>query len=185
MIKIKYSNDFEIFQDYAVVIITSKKYGVFKIKVDLDDFEWIKKYQWNINKCENKKTNKHPLFYAGTNQYSDSNNTTLMHRLIMKAPKGKVVDHINHDFCDNRKCNLRICSQRENLANSNQYYGNKSGVKGVCKITYPSGTQKWKAYIRVNYKFINLGFFDDIKDATKARQDAEEKYIDNSTKNAI
>lgn len=173
-ISIKNPNKYELYDDYGVIIINSPTYGIFKEKLDIEDFKNLKQYQWNINKCMNKKTNKNPIFYAGTNHYGSSNNTALMHRIIMNAPKGKVVDHINHDACDNRKSNLRICTQKENLENSNQYYGNKSGVRGVC---WGTKDKRWKAYIRVNYKFMNLGEFIDIKDAIKARKDAEEKYI--------
>lgn len=41
----------------------------------------------------------------------------LMHRLIMNPPAGYVVDHINGDKLDNRRTNLRICTQLENTRN--------------------------------------------------------------------
>jgi hypothetical protein len=41
----------------------------------------------------------------------------LMHRLITKAPPGMVVDHINHDGLDNRRCNLQVCTHQENMWN--------------------------------------------------------------------
>ena len=49
-----------------------------------------------------------------------------MHRLIMNNPIGLVVDHINNQTLDNRRENLRIVSQSENMANridrKNKYY---------------------------------------------------------------
>lgn len=43
-----------------------------------------------------------------------------LHRhLFEEIPEGLVVDHINHEPLDNRRsCNLRIVTQKENLANS-------------------------------------------------------------------
>ncbi len=40
-----------------------------------------------------------------------------MHRYIMDAPDHLQVDHINHDTLDNRRCNLRLCSNAENQLN--------------------------------------------------------------------
>ena len=122
----------------------------------------------------NKKTNKEPKFYAQTNGIKGTH--ALMHRYIMNAKKHFVIDHLNHDTTDNRKHNLRSCTQKENLANSKGYCTNKSGRRGVCKVVYKSGTEKWKAFIMVNNININLGFFDKFDDAVKVREDAEMKY---------
>ncbi len=43
--------------------------------------------------------------------------TLYMHRLITGAPKGKDVDHINHDTLDNRRENLRVGSHKDNMQN--------------------------------------------------------------------
>ncbi len=37
-----------------------------------------------------------------------------LHRLVMGAVRGQVVDHVNFDGLDNRRENLRVCSQRQN-----------------------------------------------------------------------
>ena len=47
--------------------------------------------------------------------------TLRLHRLIIEAKPGEIVDHINRNKLDNRLSNLRICSQKENVHNSDKY----------------------------------------------------------------
>lgn len=101
-----------------------------------------------------------------------------MHNFAMNPQNGLNVDHINGNSLDNRRCNLRICTFSDNMKNKSIDVRNKSGVTGVG--WYQKGnsdTKAWKAYIRIDKKLINLGFFDDFDDAVKARRDAEEKYF--------
>jgi hypothetical protein len=58
-------------------------------------------------------------FYAATGvKGPDGKRTQIyMHRLITGAPKGKDVDHINHDTLDNRRANLRVGSHLDNMRN--------------------------------------------------------------------
>lgn len=93
----------------------------------------------------------------------------------MNAGPDDYVDHINRNRLDNRKCNLRLCTQQENMRNVGLRSDNKSGVKGVhfCKTR-----RKWVAQIKVDLnKYLLLGRFLDFDDAIKAREDAEKKYF--------
>lgn len=56
-----------------------------------------------------------------------------MHRLIMDCPDDMVVDHINHCRWDNRRKNLRICTQQENSFNKSLHKNNSTGLIGVLK----------------------------------------------------
>lgn len=64
-----------------------------------------------------------------------------LHRLIMNCPEGMTVDHLNGDRLDNRKSNLRICTQSENAKN-------RHNEKGYC---YDKSRNKYM--VRYNNKF--------------------------------
>ncbi len=58
--------------------------------------------------------------------------TIYLHRVVMGSPKGLTVDHINHDTLDNRRSNLKVCSQSVNSNNRKTADPrSKTGVRGV------------------------------------------------------
>jgi len=100
------------------------------------------------------------------------------HRLayILGGGKGldetKEVDHINHDGLDNRFENLRIVSHKENLKNQKLNRANTTGYQGV---HFQKNRNKYTAYIKINKKKINLGYFLTAEEAYKARKKKEEE----------
>tara|TARA_R110000787_G_scaffold5224_1_gene19174 strand:+ start:191 stop:673 length:483 start_codon:yes stop_codon:yes gene_type:complete len=109
--------------------------------------------------------------YSGT---KDGLKRKLLHRIIMGEPEDLVIDHINRDPLDNRRENLRIVSRQENQMNLSMRKTNKSGVSGV---HWNKSANKWRAAIKYKNKHINLGYFEKLEDAGKARKDAEMKYF--------
>ena len=77
-----------------------------------------------------------------------------LHRLIMKAPKGMVVDHLNHNKLDNRKKNLRVCTQRQNSQNRKDTIG----------YTWDKSRCKWY----VQYKGTFYGRYETEAEAKRA-----------------
>lgn len=98
-----------------------------------------------------------------------------MHRLIMRAKKGQILDHINGDRFDNRKENLRFCTNSQNLANRSKTSLNKSGYKGVTFI--PGRLRPWRAVITYKGKYTNLGYFETKEQAALAYNKAAVKYF--------
>lgn len=70
----------------------------------------------------------------------------LMHRIIMSAPGGMDVDHINGDRLDNRRENLRLATRSQNLQNRIKRKIGSSRYKGVVRDNRWQGT--WQAFIR-------------------------------------
>ena len=83
-------------------------------------------------------------------------NTVKLHRLIMGARKGEVVDHLNGNTYDNRKCNLRITDHSGNLRNTGKYKNNTSGYRGVQELK-DGRRKKWKAEVTIESKTKYLG----------------------------
>ncbi|MCQ6275773.1 HNH endonuclease [Bacillus sp. V3B] len=97
-----------------------------------------------------------------------------LHRMILDVDDPKlIVDHINGDTSDNRRCNLRITSNKNNVRNSRPSKNNSTNYPGVDKR--PSG--KYRARITVNRKEILLGTFDTLEEAIQVRKNAENKYF--------
>lgn len=51
---------------------------------------------------------------------------TALHRFLMQCPANMVVDHINRNALDNRRCNLHICTTAENGRNQRKLFNEPS-----------------------------------------------------------
>lgn len=83
------------------------------------------------------------------------------------------MDHINGIRTDNRILNLRVVDPSENSRNSALSSLNKTGVPGVF---YGARTNRWKAYINVNRRRVELGSHSTLESAVSARRAAEREF---------
>lgn len=127
--------------------------GAFAI-VDADDFERLNRYKWHALHVRSQ-------WYA---RRAPGGRVIMMHREIMQPPDGMVVDHIDGNGLNNRKCNLRICTQQQNMQNRRPL-ARSSAFKGVSFYTQ---TGKWHAEITLDGKKIYIGSYDDEIEAARA-----------------
>lgn len=84
-----------------------------------------------------------------------------MSRLVLRLGRDdKVsVDHVNGDKLDNRKCNLRVCTHKQNLRNQKKHRNGAASYKGVSGRATASGRVRYRATITVDYRQLCLGTF--------------------------
>lgn len=153
---------------YMNITFDSKTCGNHTVFIDNHDYKRmksLKSMKWSTVKKRGKYYFQKRL---------PGNNLVELHRWIMQPKKGEYVDHIDGNTLDNRRSNLRICSNAANLRNAGRRSNNSSGVTGVW---WDKSRDKWSAEIKVNYRKKFLGRFNNIRDAIKARQKAEQKYF--------
>jgi hypothetical protein len=120
--------------------------------VDDEDYDFLSQRKWTAMPVRDG-------FYA-------YNKIGLMHRIVMKAPKGTQVDHADGNKLDNRKSNLRFCTASQNLYNRKTPKSNRLGFTGVCER---KNEHRFTAYIHANKVRYWLGSFATAIEAALAR----------------
>lgn len=137
-------NEIIVVGNTAYICLYDKQYNIIaKAIIDADAVEKVKYIKWRLN---------------GNGYVYNNNGSVFLHRCILGT--NHMVDHINGNRLDNRKCNLRLVTRSQNQMNVN--------YKGV----YSHGT-KWIAKIKLHQKQVHLGVFAYKDEATYARWYAE------------
>jgi hypothetical protein len=142
------------------------KHG-YQALVDDEDYDRLMKYKWWANK-------RGKVYYAvGYPKGQWLSSTLLMHRIILNASKGMLIDHKDRNGLNNQKSNLRICTKSQNIQNSRPWRSSTTGYKGVW---YWKERNKFVAYLDFENKRISLGTHKTAIEAARARDIAALKY---------
>jgi hypothetical protein len=123
--------------------------------VDDDVYVWAKHFNWTLHSG-----------YAAIRQ---SKKTVFLHKVIMDADSGQIIDHKDRNRLNCQRDNLRPVTHSENSLNTDRYHNNgKSPYRGVDQ---DKRSGRWRAYIQKNRKRKYLGMFDEEIDAARAYDD--------------
>ena len=130
----------------------------------------LAKFCWGIHLCRNKT-----IAYAVRRfTLNGKQHIRMMHTYIKRPKKGYVIDHINNNGLDNRKCNLRYATHSQNMAN--RCKRTKSTTSKFVGVSFDKNNHKWIAHIRHNKVRYTLGRFITEIDAAKAYNKAARKF---------
>jgi len=118
--------------------------------VDDEDFEYLNQWKWCAHETKYGS-------YAKRTTGKNPTKSFRMHRVILGAKKGELVDHRNHKTLDNRRENIRICTKSQNCQNQRNRKNTSSHYKGV---GYKKKDRKWSSGIKLDGIFTSLGYYD-------------------------
>lgn len=120
--------------------------------VDDDQFEKLSQYKWHAVRT------KSGVWHAVC--------TLVMHRMVVDAPPGTVVDHKDRNGLNNKAENLKITTAAGNAANRAKKKSSK--YIGVTKVKNKGGV-KWRAYLSIEGVYTCVGHFADEETAARER----------------
>ena len=115
--------------------------------IDIADLHLVEGKRWTRTRPTG------PCYAVTRHRYDGQVKPALLHRLILDAPPGYFVDHIDRDRLNNRRANLRLCNPTVNAINRSSA-PNKTGFRGV----WQHG-RGYYASICVNRKKVHIGPF--------------------------
>lgn len=122
--------------------------GAFDVELSRD--QWAIVDGADLALVMNRKWYAHPNamngYYAALSQ-KERPKTLYMHRVILSAPEGRTTDHLNHNTLDNRRINLRLGGQSENLLNRKGT--NTNSTTKVRGLYYHRVKDRWYWNIRI------------------------------------
>jgi hypothetical protein len=164
---------------WPMMVYRRQKYGYSYRRIYLGEGEWTILDQQDYYRLSNFKwylRGQGKKFYAirsvkyGPGKTKESR----MHREIMSAPAGLLVDHKDGNSLDNRRENLRLATHSQNACNSQiNKTKSKSRFRGAC---LDKSNGRWFTTIRTNGKRLWFGYFDNEIEAAKAYDEAAKKY---------
>lgn len=139
----------------------------YTVLVDDEDLERVRALSWHVG---NKGAHGDPYFEHCTWKQP----IIRLNRFIIGCTykDGMIVDHINGNTLDNRKQNLRVCTNAENCRNG-RTRKNNTGYKGV---VYEKRVNLYRARITKDYKTYSIGYFHTAEEAYEARCKALEEF---------
>lgn len=130
---------------------------------DEEDLPIVTQHTWHADPSG-------PTFYAVSMKYKAGKYYRLtLHRLLLAAPNGTVVDHIDGNGLNNRRKNIRLCTPQENAMNRTRPQRNPWGYRGV---TWNKRYSHFVGQIRHEQKIHYLGSFKTAEEAARAYDEA-------------
>ncbi len=146
--------------DYCTIPLTKGFVAI----VDVIDYDRLASVSWKVHFTGIGRTKDKPRAARQAWDKEDHRyRTILMHRVIMDAPAGITVDHIDGNGLNNRRLNLRLATYSQNARNRVLRSDNKSGFIGV---HFKKREKKWYASLD---KGRRVGPFDSPTAAAHAR----------------
>lgn len=135
-------------------------------RVSVQDMRRVLQYRWTAQVQKNSDVVYAYRTFADEGKSGKYNS---LHRFVLNAPAGVLLDHVDGDGLNCVRSNLRAATKSQNSCNRGISKCNTSGFKGV---SWEKRSGRWLAAIQINSKKKYLGLYDDPRDAALAYDSA-------------
>jgi hypothetical protein len=138
--------------------------------IDADKAVWVGQWRWHLLRSG----------YAARTDVTGPRRAVFLHRELLGLPRirdGREGDHIDRDKLNDRLSNLRVVTHAQNMQNLTPRQGMSSQYRGV---GWDKSRSKWVAYVMLNGKMHNLGYFSDESGAAEVARLARERVFSHS-----
>ena len=156
----------ELVRESKEFVVESPSKGTFKTLVDAEDYDKILEanIKWRVDSPSTRP--RYGPYIVG--HHRELKRDVKLHRWLIDASADKQVDHINGDTLDNRRCNLRLVTKKQNQANKRCNYNNALGYKGVRRSGKKYSARLYQRPSGERAKEIYLGTFSTPEEAAMA-----------------
>ena len=159
--------------------IQSPKHGEQTVLYDAVDRDIVHNHRWYVHQpkqsgrlyvrtnVDNPDGGIRVHTVKGRTYHSTKQTSIGLHQMIMQTPKGMYTDHIDGNPLNNKRSNLRVCSNADNCRNRGINKNNTHGYKGV---SYDGRRPHapWSARVGFNYKRVYVGNYATKEEAARA-----------------
>lgn len=156
-------NDYVVLDGIAYFnLYNQRNEKIAEFMIDACDIEKVKYRKWRVS-----------INHVVTGLPARGEQVDLSYIILDIPPEDSrtVVDHINCNPFDNRRCNLRICTQGKNVINRSFMSSNTSGFIGV---SYSNHRNRYDPEIRFELTRCHLGYTKTLEEAVYKRYIAEQ-----------
>lgn len=138
----------------------------YEAMVDDDDYPSLVEYNWSA------RVRSHTVYAQRAALLAEPGDIVLMHRQLLGAPSGILVDHADGNGINNCRYNIRVCSDSQNLQNRRRLRTSSAPYKGI----YYEGPS-WVARITLESRTTTLGRFRSAVEAAIAYNSAAKRVF--------
>lgn len=134
--------------------------------VDDEDFERLNQFKWYAHLGGGR-------FYGARNDTRENGYSKIyLHREVVGAKAGDIVDHIDQESLHDWRSNLRVCDRSRNALNHRRYSNNTTGYIGVAI----ENGNSFRAYRYINGRTIFGGLYKDIIECAKKSDEIAKEF---------
>lgn len=163
-------NAYEIRGEDAVIYVRRRELDDVEVFIDRTDLGIAMQFSgsWCLNRS----------YVYGTVRRSPRGRSVYLHRILLNAPVGLEVDHIDGNPLNNRRSNLRLATRGQNEQNKPESHRLiRNSASGVRNVHLDKSTGRYRVALTLDGKKKSFGAYESISEASEVADAVRRQYF--------